>query len=198
MGTRRPGSKACLTTYVPSGLVREIVRTGAKLDQTSTSLGTCSIKIGACEAPRAVEDGSYCCPRKFLLRSVPNSRGLVDDGTTESIVEHVESMGKVRRSVEAQSLVSRSCAGRALGPMPNINLSCLTPPASCHILSPSMASRTNTNAVDNVIPTFEDPPPAYHDGRAIERLPAYRAGHLARHHPYGRYTPSLFQRLLVC
>ncbi|KZV61691.1 hypothetical protein PENSPDRAFT_285516 [Peniophora sp. CONT] len=41
----------------------------------------------------------------------------------------------------------------------------------------------------------DDPPPAYHDGRPIERLPAYRPGHLARHHPYGRHTPSLFQRL---
>ncbi|KZV66516.1 hypothetical protein PENSPDRAFT_755631 [Peniophora sp. CONT] len=43
----------------------------------------------------------------------------------------------------------------------------------------------------------EDPPPAYHDGRAIERLPSYREGHLRRYHPYGRYTPSLLQRLLL-
>ncbi|KZV61693.1 hypothetical protein PENSPDRAFT_759263 [Peniophora sp. CONT] len=41
------------------------------------------------------------------------------------------------------------------------------------------------------------PPPAYHDGRAIERLPAYREGHLRRHHPYARYEPTLLQRLLL-
>ncbi|VDB82651.1 unnamed protein product [Peniophora sp. CBMAI 1063] len=46
-------------------------------------------------------------------------------------------------------------------------------------------------------PDYDDiPPPAYHDGRAVERLPAYREGYLLRYHPYERYRPSLFQRLL--
>ncbi|VDB94804.1 unnamed protein product [Peniophora sp. CBMAI 1063] len=41
------------------------------------------------------------------------------------------------------------------------------------------------------------PPPAYHDGGAIERPPSYRHGHLVRHHPYGRHTHNLLQRLLL-
>ncbi|KZV61702.1 hypothetical protein PENSPDRAFT_286307 [Peniophora sp. CONT] len=41
------------------------------------------------------------------------------------------------------------------------------------------------------------PPPAYHDGRGIQRLPAYRETHLRRYHPYGREEPSLLQRLLL-
>ncbi|VDB82628.1 unnamed protein product [Peniophora sp. CBMAI 1063] len=41
------------------------------------------------------------------------------------------------------------------------------------------------------------PPPPYHDGGPVERLPSYRHGLLARHHPYGRQTPSLLLRLLL-
>ncbi|KZV61703.1 hypothetical protein PENSPDRAFT_759274 [Peniophora sp. CONT] len=76
--------------------------------------------------------------------------------------------------------------------MPSIKLGGLL--ASCHhpagtALRTTMASPRNT-PIDN-----DAPPPAYHDGRAIQRLPAYREGRLLRHHPYARYVPSLFRRL---